>query len=247
MWRLKEDRDHTDRGLGLLVFWRGRKKRMQGPHQGQPIVAAGSPLGEARAAMIMVHGRGASAESILTLRSELRGTGIVYLAPQASGSTWYPHSFLAPIPSNEPGISSGMQVIGEVLAQVEKAGIPPERTLLLGFSQGACLTAEFTARHARRYGGVVCLSGGLIGPDETSRDYPGSLDGTPVFLGCSDVDFHIPKERVELSAEVLKRLGGDVTMRLYRGMGHTVNEDEIAHVQAMIERVLEPESGAAAE
>lgn len=212
---------------------------MKGPHQGQPVGTAGAPLTEASAAMVMVHGRGASAESILTLVPALDRPDFAYLAPQASGGTWYPTSFLAPIPSNEPGISSGMQAIRELLDQVEEAGVTPERTILLGFSQGACLALEFSARHARRYGGVACLSGGLIGPDGTPRDYPGSLEGTPVFLGCSDVDFHIPKERVELSAQIMQRLGGEVTMRLYPGMGHLVNEDEIEQVQAMMDRVLE--------
>lgn len=126
--------------------------------------------------------------------------GFVYLAPQAARNSWYPYSFLAPISSNEPGLSSGLAVIEYVLVQVTEAGIPLERTMLLGFSQGACLTLEFVARHARRYGGVAGLSGGLIGPDDTPRDYPGSLEGTPVFLGCSDIDPHIPKERVELSS-----------------------------------------------
>ena len=210
---------------------------MTGPHQGQPVGTAGAPLPDARAAMLRVHGRGASAESILTLAPALGRPDFAYLAPQASGNTWYPNSFLAPIPANEPGISSGMQAIQDVLARIEEAGIPPERTVLLGFSQGACLALEFAARHARRYGGVACLSGGLIGPDGTPRDYVGSLDGTPVFLGCSDVDFHIPKERVELSAQVAEQIGAAVTMRLYPGMGHTVNEDEIAHVQAIMDAV----------
>lgn len=210
---------------------------MTGPHQGQPVGTAGAPLPGARAAMLMVHGRGASTESILTLAAALDRPDFAYLAPQASGNTWYPNSFLAPIPSNEPGISSGMQAIRDVLARIEEAGIPPERTILLGFSQGACLALEFAARHARRYGGVACLSGGLIGPDGTPRDYAGSLDGTPVFLGCSDVDFHIPKERAELSAQVAEQIGAAVTMRLYPGMGHTVNEDEIAHVQAIMDAV----------
>ncbi len=212
---------------------------MTEPHQGQPVGTAGAPLSEATAAMVMVHGRGASAESILTLVPALDRPDFAYLAPQASGSTWYPNSFLAPIPSNEPGISSGMRAIRDVLDRVEDAGIPLERTVLLGFSQGACLALEFVARHARRYGGVACLSGGLIGPDGTPRDYDGSLDGTLVFLGCSDVDFHIPKERVELSAQVMRRLGGEVTMRLYPGMGHLVNDDEIEQVQAMMDAVLE--------
>jgi predicted esterase len=206
----------------------------RGPHQGQPIMTAGEPLNRARAAMVMVHGRGASAESILDLAVELHQPGFAYLAPQAAGDTWYPYSFLAPLVRNEPGLSSGLAAIANVLAQVAQAGIPLERTMLLGFSQGACLALEFVARNARRYGGVAGLSGGLIGPDGTPRDYPGSLAGTPVFLGCSDVDFHIPKGRVELSAQVLQRLGANVTMRLYPGMGHTVNQDEIDFVQGMM-------------
>lgn len=211
---------------------------MTGPHQGQPVFAAGAPLDRAKAAMVMVHGRGASAQSILTLAEALDRPDFAYVAPQASGNTWYPNSFLAPIPSNEPGISSGMQAISDVLEQVAVTGIPAERTILLGFSQGACLALEYSARHARRYGGVAALSGGLIGPDGTPRDYPGSLDGTPVFLGCSDVDFHIPKQRVDLSAQVLEQFGAAVTERIYPGMGHTVNEDEIAHVQAIMDRLL---------
>ena len=185
--------------------------------------------------MVMVHGRGATAESILTLVPALDRPRFAYLAPQAGGNTWYPYSFLAPIPSNEPGISSGLQAIREVLDRVREAGIPLERAMLLGFSQGACLALEFAARHARRYGGVAGLSGGLIGPDGTPRDYSGSMDGTPVFLGCSDVDPHIPRERVELSAEVMRQLGAAVTMRLYRGMGHLVNDDELDHVRAMMD------------
>lgn len=207
---------------------------MRGPHQGQPVRVAGVPLAEARAAMVMIHGRGATADSILTLTSALNLPGFAYLAPQASGNTWYPNSFLAPIASNEPGISSGMGVIEDVLSQVTAAGVLLEHTLLLGFSQGACLTLEFVARHARRYAGVAGLSGGLIGPDGTPREYPGSLEGTPLFLGCSDVDSHIPAERVRLSGEVLRRLGGEVTMRLYPGMGHVINEDELAAVRTMM-------------
>src|SRR6266699_4033953 len=206
----------------------------QGPHQGQPVLTAGEPLDKAKAAMIMVHGRGASAEDILSLTTELNQPGFAYLAPQAAGYAWYPNSFLAPIASNEPGLSSGLAVIASLLAKLTEAGISPERTILLGFSQGACLSLEFAARNARRYGGLAGLSGGLIGPDGTPRDYPGSLAGTPVFLGCSDVDFHVPKERVQLTAEVLQRLGGKVTMRLYPGMGHTVNQDVIDFVRGMM-------------
>jgi predicted esterase len=207
---------------------------IHGPHQGRPVLAAGTPLAQAQAAMILIHGRGATAESILDLAAEVDRPGFAYLAPQAAGNTWYPNSFLAPIPSNEPGLSSGLAVIDGLLAHLAVAGLPPERTILLGFSQGACLTLEYVARHARRYGGVAGLSGGLIGPDGTPRAYAGSLAGTPIFLGCSDVDFHIPKERVEESAAVLRRLGGDVTMRLYPNMGHTVNADELAAVRALM-------------
>src|SRR5438876_3382599 len=182
-----------------------------GPHQGQPVLVTGGPLKSARAAMILVHGRGASAEDILTLVPELDQPDFAYLAPQAAGYTWYPYSFLAPLSSNEPWLSSALSVIASLFEQVVEAGIPSERTILLGFSQGACLSLEFVARNARRYGGVVGLSGGLIGPDGTPRNYAGWLEGTPIFLGCSDVDFHIPKARVHHTAEVLRRLGGNVT------------------------------------
>lgn len=211
-----------------------QSNQIQGPHQGQPIQIAGEALDRAQAAMLMIHGRGATAESILELAHELKQHGFVYLAPQAAGNSWYPNSFLAPIASNEPGLSSGLAVIAGLLARLAGASIPPERTMILGFSQGACLSLEFVARNARRYGGVVGLSGGLIGPEGTARDYPGSLEGTPIFLGCSDVDPHIPKERVESSAEVLRKLGGNVTARLYPGMGHTVNRDEIRFVRNMM-------------
>jgi phospholipase/carboxylesterase len=207
---------------------------IKGPHQGQPILSAGEPVKQARAAMIMVHGRGATAESILTLSQELARSGFAYVAPQAAGNTWYPNSFLASLESNEPYLSSALALVEDTLAQLVQAGIPEERTLLLGFSQGACLSLEFVARHARRYGGVAGLSGGLIGPEGTPRNYAGSLAATPIFLGCSDVDFHIPKGRVHESAEVLQRLGGNVAARLYPNMGHTINQDEIDFVREMM-------------
>jgi predicted esterase len=188
--------------------------------------------------MVMVHGRGARADDILLLARELPGSGFAFLAPQAAGNTWYPHRFLDPLAHNEPWLSSALAVVANVLAQVAAARIPPERTLLLGFSQGACLTLEYVARNARRYGGVAALSGGLIGPDGTSRDYAGSLEGTPVFLGCSDVDPHIPKERVLEAAEVLQRLGGGVTARLYPNLNHTVNRDELEVVRGLMAAVI---------
>jgi len=212
---------------------------MTGPHEGQPLLTAGESLDRATAAMVMVHGRGAAAEDILALAAEMNQSGFVYLAPQAAQNSWYPNSFLAPIQSNEPGLSSGLAVIASILAQLAEAGISAERTMLLGFSQGACLSLEFAARNAQRYGGLVGLSGGLIGPDGTPRKYAGSLEGTPVFLGCSDADFHIPKERVEHSAEVLQRLGGNVTKRLYPRMGHTVIRDEVRFVHGMMAELVE--------
>jgi phospholipase/carboxylesterase len=208
------------------------------PHQGQPVLAAGEPLDRAKAAMVMIHGRGAAAANILELAAELDVPGFACLAPQAAGNTWYPNRFLDPIPSNEPWLSSALTAVADVLAQVAKAGIPPERTLLLGFSQGACLTLEFVARNARRYGGVAGLSGSLIGPDGIPRDYAGSLGGTPIFLGCSDVDFHVPKERVHHTAEVLRRMGGEVTTRLYPNMDHTINQDEKEFVRGMLAALI---------
>jgi phospholipase/carboxylesterase len=213
-------------------------RKSQGIHQGQPILTAGAPLQEAEAAMIMVHGRGATAESILSLAAEFRHPGFAYVAPQAAGNTWYPYPFMEPMEKNEPWLSSALLRLEETLTHVA-AHVPYERIMLLGFSQGACLTTEFSARHARRYGGVVGLSGGLIGPDGTPRDYPGSFEGTPIFLGCSDVDFHIPKERVEETGRILSNLGGQVTVRLYPNMGHTVNGDEVAFVSSMMAEVTQ--------
>ena len=197
------------------------------------VVEAGEPLAKARAAMILVHGRGATAADIMTVGAELMHPGFAYVAPQAEGNAWYPYPFTAPLEANEPYLSAALGVIENLLARVE-ATIPAQRVILLGFSQGACLTLEFAARHARRYGGVVGLSGGLIGPADTPRDYPGSFDGTPVFLGCSDVDPHIPKERVIETAEIYKRLGAKVTMTLYPGMGHTASQEEIDAVREIV-------------
>lgn len=207
---------------------------MSGPHQDTPLATAGRPVPEASGAVVMVHGRGATAESILELRHELERPDLAYVAPQAAGYSWYPYSFLAPLHMNEPGLSSGLARLGEVVRELEEQGIPAERIVLLGFSQGACLSQEFAARNPRRYGGIVGLSGGLIGPPGTPRDYQGSLAGTPVFLGCSDRDPHIPRERVDESAEVLREMGAEVTERIYPNMGHTVNEDELEHVRALL-------------
>lgn len=212
--------------------------QVMGPHQGQPVLLAGMPLERARAAMLMLHGRGASAQDILSVAGELAWPEFAYLAPQAAGHTWYPNSFLAPISRNEPALSSALALIDALLARIASAGIPPERTIVLGFSQGGCLALEYVARHARHYGGIVGWSGGLIGPDDTPRDYQGSLAGTPVFLGCSDIDPHVPRTRVDLTADILRRLGGNVTERIYPNMGHIVNRDEVAFVRGMMAALL---------
>ena len=204
------------------------------PHQGQPVYRAGAKLAQARLGMIMLHGRGATAGDILSLAAEFDQSEVAYLAPQAANHTWYPYSFLEPIERNEPALSSGLAFVSEILETLAAEGLPPERVVLLGFSQGACLATEYTARHARRYAGLAGLSGGLIGPSVERERYQGSLEGTPVFLGCSDVDPHIPKARVEETSEVLRALGGQVTLRLYPNLPHTVNRDEIEAVKAML-------------
>lgn len=207
-------------------------------HEGTVRATYGSPLSDANTAVVMLHGRGDSAQGILGLAPALDVNGPAYVAPEARHNTWYPQSFLAPLEANEPWLSSALEAVDSVMKQVAEAGIAPERTVLLGFSQGACLASEYVARNARRYGGLAVLSGGLIGPDGTSRDYPGSLEGTPVFLGCSDVDFHIPVGRVHESAEVLERMGGTVTRKIYPNFAHAVNQDEIDHVRVMLEELL---------
>ena len=203
---------------------------------GERLIEAGEPLATARAAAILVHGRGASAEDIMTVGAELPATGWAYLAPQADGNAWYPYPFTAPLGQNQPFLGAALDMLAGLVARVERH-VPAGRILLLGFSQGACLTLEFAARHARRYGGVVGLSGGLIGPDGTPRDYPGGFDGTPAFLGCSDVDPHIAKDRVLEAAAVYERMGAKVTARLYPGMGHTVSADELDEVRRIMQAI----------
>lgn len=199
----------------------------------------GTPLDEAEAAMILVHGRGATAQSILQMGRQLREDGVALLAPQAARNTWYPNSFLEPVESNEPGRSSGLQAIEDAVAKANDAGIPTEKVLILGFSQGACLGSEFVARNPERYGGHVAFSGGLIGDTIDPDEFEGSLEGTPSFVGCSDVDPHIPEERVHVTTEVLERLDADVEERIYPGMGHGVNDDEVEYVSGMVAALVE--------
>jgi predicted esterase len=204
------------------------------PHANLPVLHTGAAIADARIVAVVLHGRGASAEDILGLAGEFRATGVAYLAPQAAAHAWYPFSFLAPTGQNEPGLGSALRVIGGLVDQLNQAGIPSERIALMGFSQGACLASEFAARHARRYAVVAAFSGGLIGPPGAPREYAGGFDGTPVFLGCSDIDPHIPVERVHESAEVFARLGAAVDKRIYPRMGHTINRAEIDAVDSLL-------------
>jgi phospholipase/carboxylesterase len=207
------------------------------PHAGCPIVRIGTPLATARAAVILVHGRGAAPANILELVPAIGHPGAAYLAPAAAGGTWYPLSFMAPIESNEPGITSGISIVHSLIDEVLAAGIPAERLLLVGFSQGACLVSTAAQRRPQPYGGVMILSGGLIGPPSSTWNERGDFRATPVFLGCSDVDPHVPESRVHETAEVFQRMGADVTLRIIPGMGHLVNDDEIAVMRHRLARL----------
>jgi len=211
------------------------------------VLQTGLSVEMATAAAILVHGRGASAEDILTLTRELNQPGFAYLAPQAAGNTWYPYSFLAPLEQNEPGLSSGLSVIDHLVMEISKQGIPPRRVLLLGFSQGACLALEYAARNPRRFGGLVGLTGGLIGPPGTDRDYEGSLSGSSVFLGAGDPDPHVPWSRVEETAAVFERMGAEVDLRRYPGMGHSISREQIATVRQLMESLLKDDTDSSGE
>jgi predicted esterase len=209
------------------------------PHADQPVSMLGPGLAASRAAMVMVHGRNAGPENILPLAEAFPHPAFSYLAPAASGRTWYPFSFLSEIERNEPGLSSGLRAIDRLITQVERGGIPRRKVILLGFSQGACLAAEYAIRHAARFGGLIALSGGLIGPPGTRWDYPGDFAGTPVFLGCSDQDPHVPEDRVRESAVVFERKAARVALRIYPGLGHRVNDDELAFARQLVQEVAQ--------
>ena len=197
----------------------------------------GAPLSQAAGATVMIHGRNAGPSNILDLVPHFHHPAFAYVAPAAAGNTWYPYSFMADTASNEPGLSSGLFAIGELVDTIAQHGIRRDRIILLGFSQGACLASEFAVRNPRRWGGVIAFSGGLIGPPGTAWPTDGAFDGTPVFLGCSDVDSHVPKARVDESAGVFSAMGAEVTERIYPGMGHMVNDDEIEFARTMMEHV----------
>ena len=206
-----------------------------GPHAGQPVLTTGKPLGQSPVVVIMIHGRGAGPENILELASALAQSDVTYLAPAAANNTWYPNSFMSDIARNEPYLSSALSVVKSLVSQVEASGIRRDRIVILGFSQGACLTTEFAIRNASPFGGFVAFSGGAIGPPGTKWNDTGRFDGTPIFFGCSNVDPHIPEPRVIESAELCERMGATVTRRIYPGMGHLVNDDEIAWARALLE------------
>ena len=202
------------------------------------ILREGPDPGAARAAGILLHGRGGSAEGMVELARAMGGKDVAWLAPRAAGGAWYPYSFLAAIESNEPWLSASLELVDRLVEHCAEAGLTSAGIAVGGFSQGACLASEYAARNARRYGGLFLFSGGLIGPPGTPRSYAGSLAGTPVLLGCSDVDPHIPVERVHETARVLRSMGADVDERIYPGLGHTVVDDEIAAARAILERLL---------
>jgi predicted esterase len=209
------------------------------PHDSMPTLRAGTSLDSAGAVAILVHGRGADPRDMLGLAQAFNRPGFAYLAPAAAGNTWYPFSFMSPRERNEPGISSGLSVIEGLVQQCLERGIPEKKIVIGGFSQGACLSSEFCARHPRTYGALLAFSGGLIGPPGSSwDDVKADLSGMHVFLGCSDVDPHIPKERVLETEEVYTRLGASVVRKLYPGMGHTINDDELREAQRILDAVL---------
>jgi len=220
---------------------------VDGPHAGQPVRRRGPPLSEATAVVVLAHGRGATAQGMLGLGDDLGVEGVTYLAPAATRREWYPEAFTAPTDQNQPHLDSALAFLGTVVDAATDA-VGHDRTTLVGFSQGACLASEWVARNPARYGGLAALSGGLIGPPGTTFDYGGSLaappsesDGpadpdepTPVFLGCSDTDPHIPEERVHETRDALADLGADVDERIYPGMGHGINEDELDAVRTLV-------------
>jgi phospholipase/carboxylesterase len=217
-----------------------RGTTVTGPHQNRPLVTAGAPLRAADAAAVLVHGRGATADSVVRLADEYYRHGLALLAPQAERNRWYPNSFLAPEESNEPWLSSGRQAMADAVAEANDAGIPTDRILLFGISQGACLVSEFAARNPTRYGGVGAASGGLMGPEVDSAQYgdDGALDGTPVLVSGTEADPHVPADRLRETAAVFERLGGDVTERIDEGSDHGASDADLAAAGEMVAELL---------
>lgn len=205
------------------------------PHAGQETLEGGAPLAAARAAVILIHGRGSTALNILRLKDAIDPGDVAFLAPQAAGNTWYPYPFTAPLRMNEPYLGSALKRIDDLVSRIEADGVPAARILIAGFSQGACLSLEYVARTERRLGGVAALSGGLIGPPDLAREpRAGAMAGLPVFIGCGDLDAHIGLDAIERSAVFFEAAGADVDLRIYQGMPHMIVQDELDAVQAML-------------
>jgi len=213
------------------------------PHALQPVLESGHRLQGAAGAVILIHGRDASAEDILGLSQEFDHPELTYLAPQAAGHTWYPYSFLAPIEQNEPWLTSALHKLRQTVDDVLLAGIPREKIVIAGFSQGACLASEFAARNAARYGGLIAFTGGLIGPPGTEFHHSGDLAGMPAFFGAGDPDAHVPWQRVQESAAALSAMGAEVVLKRYPGMPHTVSQEEIEEAKRLLARAFGPASG----
>jgi phospholipase/carboxylesterase len=210
---------------------------MQDLHLFENTVYAGADLATASRAMILVHGRGDASDKMLLLASEIvDDTGMALLFPKATNNTWYPKSFMAATAENQPWLDSALENLGKVVAQIKSYGIAEEKIFLFGFSQGACLALDYASRNATKYAGIMILSGGLIGPAIDESNYRGGFDGTEIFIGCSDSDFHIPLQRLDESAALLAKMGAMVSKRIYPGMGHTINEDELQKVRSMIQK-----------
>ena len=207
------------------------------PHAGQPVARLGPPLDAARAVVILIHGRNAAPQNILELVPAIHHPDVAYLAPAAAGGTWYPLSFMAPIEQNEPGITSGISVVHALIDESIAAGVGADHVMLLGFSQGACLASTAALRRPDRYGGLLIFSGGLIGPPGSPWNEEGGFDSTPVFLGCSAHDAHIPESRVHETAAVFERIGADVTTRIYPGTAHLVTDDEIVVARDLVDEL----------
>jgi phospholipase/carboxylesterase len=198
------------------------------------LIKAGKSFDQAEKVLIMIHGRGGTAEDILSMARYLNVSEFALVAPQVAGNTWYPQSFLAPREYNEPSLSNALNTIKKTVLELEKEGFSKEQIYFLGFSQGACLTLDFVAANAARYGGVVAFTGGLIGEALDHRNYHGDFDGTPIFIGCSDPDIHVPVSRVKESTVLLEEMGAQVTEIIYENMGHTISQAEIDQVNKLI-------------
>jgi phospholipase/carboxylesterase len=209
------------------------------PHADARVFTSGVSINQARAALILLHGRGSNAHDILGLAEAISLNRMVVFAPNAVGHTWYPQRFIRPVAENEPYLTSALNLVARMVSHANDSGIPTDKIIIGGFSQGACLASEFVARNPTRYGGLAVFSGGLIGESVARENYPanGTLAGTPVFVGCSDVDFHIPVGRVHETTATLSALGGDVTERIYEGMDHTINDDELAFFAGMVKGI----------